>query len=45
MRTFEQVGWIEFLEQFQGFDHGLVMEFAQNFDGRQTTVRRLTLLG
>jgi hypothetical protein len=44
MRIFEQAGWLAFLEQFQGSDHDLVLEFAHNFNGRQTTVRRLTLI-
>jgi len=28
MRIFEQAGWLQFLEKFQGFDLDLTMEFA-----------------
>jgi hypothetical protein len=34
IRVFEQVGWMAFLEQFEGFDHDLILEFAHNFNGR-----------
>jgi hypothetical protein len=44
MRIFEQAGWLQFLEKFQGFDFDLTMEFAQSFDGKQATVRRLNIL-
>jgi len=44
MRIFEQAGGLQFLEKFQGFDFDLTMEFAQSFDGKQATVRRLNIL-
>jgi hypothetical protein len=44
MRVFEQAGWLGFLERFQGSDHDLALEFAQSFNGRQATVRRLNIL-
>ena len=44
MQIFEQAGWLQFLEKFQGFDLDLTMEFAQSFDGSQATMRRLDIL-
>jgi hypothetical protein len=44
MQIFEQAGWLQFLEKFQGFDLDLTMEFARSFDGSQATVRRLDIL-
>jgi hypothetical protein len=44
MQIFEQAGWLQFLEKFQGFDLDLTMEFAWSCDGSQATVRRLDIL-
>jgi hypothetical protein len=42
-RRFRKVGWLSFLQKFQGYDKHITKEFVELFDGTQAQIGDLKL--